>query len=73
VASAERNRASARQANAAAALIEQRLQSGVAADDDQAKTAKTMSEVELNEARIKQMAQQEQDQMINDAMAEALA
>jgi hypothetical protein len=73
VASAERNRASARQANAAAALIEQRLQSGVAADDDQAKTAKTMSEVELNEARIKQMALQEQDQMINDAMAEALA
>jgi hypothetical protein len=72
VASAERNRASARQANASAALIEQRLQSGVAADDDQAKTAKTMSEVELNEARIKQMAQQEQDQMINDAMAEAL-
>lgn len=73
VASAERNRASARQFNASAALIEQRLQSGVAADDDQAKTAKTMSEVELNEARIKQMAQQEQDQMINDAMAEALA
>lgn len=73
VASAERNRASARQANASAALIEQRLQSGVAADDDQAKTAKTMSEVELNEARIKQMAQQEQGQMINDAMAEALA
>jgi hypothetical protein len=72
VASAERNRASARQANASAALNEQRLQSGVAADDDQAKTAKTMSEVELNEARIKQMAQQEQDQMINDAMAEAL-
>jgi len=73
VASAERNRASARQANAAAALIEQRLQSGVAADEDQAKTAKTMSEVELNEARIKQMAQQEQDQMINDALAEAMA
>lgn len=73
VASAERNRASARQANAAAALIEQRLQSGVAADDDQAKTAKTMSEVELNEARIKQMAQQEQDQMINDALNEAMA
>jgi hypothetical protein len=73
VASAERNRASARQANAAAALIEQRLQSGVAADDDHAKTAKTMSEVELNEARIKQIAQQEQDQMINDALNEAMA
>lgn len=73
VASAERNRASARQANASAALIEQRLQSGLAAHDDQAKTAKTMSEVDLNQARIRQMSKQEEDQMVQDAMNEATA
>ena len=73
VASAERSRASARQANAAAALIEQRLQSGVSDDADRAQAAKTLSEVELNEARIRQMAQQSEDQMINDALNEAMA
>jgi hypothetical protein len=73
VASAERSRASARQANAAAALIEQRIQSGVSGDADRAQAAKTLSEVELNEARVRQIAQQSEDQMIEDALNEALA
>lgn len=71
-ANVERNRAAARQSTAAAILIEQRIQSGMAANDDRANTAKTMSEVELNQARIEQMRNDE-DQLINNALTQAAA
>lgn len=62
VASAERHRASARQSNAAAALIEQRMAAGVAP----AEVDKTIAETE----RLRSDAANE-DQLISDALAEA--
>ena len=67
--------AAARLANANATLIEQRIQSGVAADGDKAATAKTLSDVELNEARVAQIKAQEasNDQLMQEALDQAMA
>lgn len=62
VASAERYRASARQSNAAAALIEQRMAAGIAP----AEVDRTIAETE----RLRSDAAND-DQLINDALAEA--
>lgn len=64
VSSAERNRASARQANANAELVEQRIAAGVASVE----VDKTLAETE----RLREQAANE-DQMVNDAMQEAQA
>lgn len=67
--------AAARLANANATLIEQRIQSGVAADGDKAATAKVLSDVELNEARVAQIRAQEanNDKLMQEALDQAMA
>ncbi len=73
-ANAQARAAAARLATANAMVIEQKLQSGAALENDQATTAKVLSDVELNEARIAQMkAQQSQEQLMQEALDQAMA